>query len=156
MTPGLNRPRPNITANLTWGSPLRMPSGHHVSINTEITVRGHYPMGPDLSGLGWCGEIPGSLSEKSGDGEDAMETNLLPRVVHKLVISATEYLPVTREGWMRDDEITRRVAVRISYFSVVDADPIIWRGLGVHKSTIDPEVAAQQSVEYYRTSTANS
>jgi len=104
-------------------------------------------MGPDLSGFRCRGEIPGSVSEKSGDGEDvAMETNLLPRVVHELVICATDYLPVTRESWMRDDKVARRVAVRTSYFSVVDADPMSWRGLGVHKSTIDPEVAAWQSV----------
>jgi len=137
MTPGLNRPRPNITADLTWGSPLRTPSGYHVSIKMETVVRGHYPMGPDLSGLEWYEEIPGSVSEKSGDeGGAAAETNLLPRVVHELVVRATDYLPVTREGWMRDDEVTCRVAVPISYFSIVDADSISRRGLGIYRSTI--------------------
>ena len=83
------------------------------------------------------------MSEKSGNGEDAAtKTNLFPRVVHELVICASEYLPVTREGWMRDDEVTRRVAVCISYFGVVDTDPVSRRGLGTHKSTIDPRVAA--------------
>ena len=36
----------------------------------------------------------------------AMDTNLLSRVVHELVIYTTEYLPVARESGMRDDEVT--------------------------------------------------
>lgn len=34
---------------------------------------------------------------------------------------------------MRDDEVTRRVALDVSYFDIVDADPIGRRGLGARK-----------------------
>ena len=49
MTPGLNRPRPNITADVTWGSPLRIPSVYYVSLKTETMMRTHYLTGLDLS-----------------------------------------------------------------------------------------------------------
>ena len=78
------------------------------------------------------------MSEKSNDEEGAtmMNTDLLPRAVHDLVVCTTEYSPVTGEGRMRDDEVTRQVAVGIPYFYVVDAGTVSWRGLFARTSTI--------------------
>ena len=107
MTPGLNRPRPNITANLMWGSPLRIPSGYYVSIKTETTARNHYLTGPDLSVVRDDGSPPlvrNRMIERRGGG---VSTNLLSRIVHQLVVCATEYFPVTRECGMRDEKVTR-------------------------------------------------
>ena len=72
------------------------------------------------------------LSDKSNDWKEIKTAmNLFSCIVHELVVCATEYFPVAREGGMRDDEVTRRVAIGISYFGVVDADPVSRRGLGV-------------------------
>ena len=76
--------------------------------------------------------IQDPLSDKSNDQEEMKtDMNLFSCIVHELVVCATEYFPVAREGGMRDDEVTRRVAIGISYFGVVDADPVSRRGLGV-------------------------
>jgi len=73
-----------------------------------------------------------------------MDTNLLSRVVDDLVVCTAEHLPVTGEGRMRGDEIACRVAISISYFSVVDGGPISRRRLNAHRSTAHPGMAAQQ------------
>ena len=61
------------------------------------------------------------------------DMNLFSRIMHELVVCATEYFPVTREGGMRNDEVARRAAIIISYFSVVGADPVSRRGTGCTK-----------------------
>ena len=71
-----------------------------------------------------------------------MNTDLLSRVVHELVVCTTKYFPVTGEGRMRDEEVARRVSISIPYFSVVDADTTSRGGLGVHMSAIHPKITA--------------
>lgn len=63
-----------------------------------------------------------------------METDLLPRVVHELVICTAEYFPETRECGMWDDKVACCVTICISYFGVVNADPVSGRGLGANMS----------------------
>ena len=77
------------------------------------------------------------MSDKLHDRK-GMKTdiNLFSRIMHELVVCATEYFPVTRKDGMRNDEVARRAAIIISYFSVVGADPVSRRGLGVQKSKI--------------------
>lgn len=53
-----------------------------------------------------------------------MDTNLLSCIVGELVVCTAKYLPVTGEGRVRSDEVACRVAISISYFSVVDGGPI--------------------------------
>lgn len=140
ITPGLNRPRPNITADLTWGSPLSVLSGCYVSTKAGATVGSHYPMGPGLSMFRWCEKIL-PLSEKSNDQEEGESPNLLSRVVHELVVRTTEYLPVTREGGVRDDEVATRIAISIPYFRVMNTNAVSRRRLGLHTSTVHPKAA---------------
>jgi len=90
-------------------------------------------MGLGLSGVGWCGKIP--VVREIDDRKVTMDTNLFSRVVHELVVRTTKYFPVAWEGGMRYDEVTRRVAISVSYFGIVDADPVCRRGLGVYMST---------------------
>ena len=90
------------------------------------------------------------------DREVTMDTNLLSRVVHELVVCTTEYFPVAREGGMRCDEVARRVAISTSYFGIVDADPVSRCGLGVYVSTTHPKMTVWRCVEYHHTSTTNS
>lgn len=82
------------------------------------------------------------LSDKSnGWKEIKTAMNLFSCIVHELVVRTTEYFPVTREGGVWDDEVTCRVAIGVSYLSVVDADPVSLRGLGVQKSKPFPKMA---------------
>ena len=63
-------------------------------------------------------------------------TNFFSGVVHELVVYTTQYFPVTREGRMRDDEVTGRITISISYFGVMDTGAISRGGLGFDLSTI--------------------
>lgn len=95
----------------------------------QVTVRVRYPMVLGLSSV-----RKGSLSDKLNSQEKAM--NLFPSVVHQLIVRTTEYFPVTREGRMRYDEVTRRITISISYFGVMDTGTISRGGLGADKSII--------------------
>ena len=64
-----------------------------------------------------------------------MDANLFSGVVHQLVVCTAEYFPVTGEGGMRDDEVTRRITISISNFGVMDTGAISRGGLGVNRST---------------------
>ena len=85
-----------------------------------------------------------------------MDTNILSRVVYDLVVCTTEDLPVTREGGVRDKEVTSGIAISISYFGVGNAGPVSGRELGVCVSIIHPKLGAWKSVETHRTSITNS
>ena len=85
-----------------------------------------------------------------------MDTNLLSSVMDELVICTAKYFPVTGEGRVWDDEVACRVAISISYFCVVDADPISRRRLDVCTSTTHPQMTTQQRVEQHCTSITNS
>lgn len=96
-------------------------------------------MGLGLSMFRWCREIPPS-SEGSNDEEKAeVNTNLFSCIVHELVVCTAEYLPITRKGWVRDDEVVRRIAISISYLCVMDADPVSGRRLNVCVLPIHPK-----------------
>ena len=60
-----------------------------------------------------------------------VDMNLFSHVVDELVICTTDYLPVAGKSGMRDDEVTRGVAIGVTYFGVVDTDPMSCRGLSV-------------------------
>jgi hypothetical protein len=85
-----------------------------------------------------------------------MDTNILSRVVYKLVVCTTEYLPVTREGGVRDKEVTSGIAISVSYFGVGNAGPVSGRELGVYMSIIHPKLAAWKSMKTHHTSITNS
>ena len=85
-----------------------------------------------------------------------MDTNLLSSVVHELVICATKYFPVTGEGGMWDDEVARRVAIGVSYFSVVDAHWVSRRGLSLYVLKIHLEMAGHYNMGRSHTSITNS
>ena len=57
---------------------------------------------------------------------------------------------------MRDDKVTRRVTINVSYFGIGNAHSISRRGLGLQMSAIHLEVAGQHSVEHRDTSITNS
>lgn len=118
ITPGLNRPRPNITADLTWGSPLRTPSGDSVSTRTQVIVRASYPM---VLGLSRFQKISGC---QRCEEEEMVGMNLFSGIMHELVVCTAKYFPISREGGMRDDKITRRITISISYFGVMNTDAI--------------------------------
>jgi len=101
----------------------------------------HYLMELGLSMLG--GARRNSRCQKSNDQEEEarMDSNLLSRAVHELIVCTTEHLPVTREGGMGDEEVVGRVAISIPYFRVVDTDPVSGRRLDVHVN--DPPEAGQ-------------
>lgn len=60
-------------------------------------------------------------------------TNIFTRVVYELVIRTTSYFPVTGKSGMWDNEVTRSVAINISYFVVVEAGPMTRRRLGIRR-----------------------
>ena len=57
--------------------------------------------------------------------------NLFSRVVHELIICTSVHFPVTRKSGVRDDKVTRRVAISVSDFGVMDGGPIRRRRLRV-------------------------
>lgn len=78
-------------------------------------------------GLGSSGVVENFPYEKNkGSGEENMDTNLLSRVMHELVVRTAENSPVTGECWMGDDEVARRVGIGVSYFRVMNADSVRW------------------------------
>ena len=130
MTPGLNRPRPNITTDLMWESPFRMPSG-----GTSVSKKKMGKCG-FATQRQWIRLGLGSVRKVSFHQRNRMveRSNLFSRAVHKLVIYTAENFPVIRKGRVRDDEVTRRVPHSISYLDVVNAKLASWRGLCARKS----------------------
>lgn len=62
-----------------------------------------------------------------------VDTNIFPRVMYELIVRTASDFPVTGKSGMRDNEVSRSVAISISYFGVVDAGPMTWRRLGTVK-----------------------
>ena len=144
MTPGLNRPRPNITADLMWGSPFRIPSGDMSVPNKKIGKCGSATQRHWIRlGLGRVRKA--SVHQRNRTVE---RTNLFSRAMHKLVIYTAEHFPVIRKGRVGDNEVTRRVPHGISYLDVVNAKLASWRGLCVCKSTTCSSVGAWGSTSY--------
>lgn len=98
-----------------------MLSTYHVSIKAEAVTRFHYLMGLGSSAFRY--------EKTKRSGEERVDTNFLSRVMHELVVRATEYSPVTGECWVRDDEVTRSVGISISYSRVMNTDPVSLRRL---------------------------
>ena len=83
-----------------------------------------------------------------------MDMYLFSCIVHELVVRTAEYFPVARKGGMRDDEVTGRITIGVSYFGVMDTCTIGRGGLDVNKSTTR-QMGVQNGIIYHTSTTTS-